>query len=79
METLIENNLINNYYRIIKNWNIETKKRLILKLNNSIIEDTQSKHDFSLCFGAWDDARTADDIINEIKNDRVNQIDLEEF
>lgn len=37
------------------------------------------KKDFSICFGAWDDSRSAEEIINELKADRVNQKEIEDW
>jgi len=42
-------------------------------------DKTDEKFDFSACFGAWEDDRTADEIIDEIYSDRVNAKEIEEF
>jgi len=63
----------------MKNWDNKTKKELIIKLTSSIDDKTNDKFDFSACFGAWEDDRTADEIINEIYSDRVNKKEIEEF
>jgi len=49
----------------------DTKKDIIIKLTASIDSSVNDKHDFSSCFGAWDDSRTADEIIKEIREARV--------
>jgi uncharacterized protein (DUF433 family) len=38
-----------------------------------------SINDFSSCFGSWEDVRSAEKIINDIKRDAVNTRDIEEF
>jgi hypothetical protein len=79
MSLAFENNKVNSYFRLIKNWDAESKKDLIIKLTKSIDIKSDDKNDFSACFGAWDDERSADEIITEIRNSRVNNHDIEEF
>jgi hypothetical protein len=79
MSILIEKRIVNSYFRVMKNWDNETKKDLIIKLTKSIDEKYEDKFDFSSCFGAWDDERSADDIINELRSDRANKQEIEEF
>ncbi len=79
MNIAFEKNKVNSYFRLIKNWDTESKKDLIIKLTQSINETKEDSHDFSSCFGAWEDERSADDIINDIRNSRVNNQDIEDF
>ena len=79
MSLVFENKKVNSYFRLMKNWDNESKKDLIIKLTKSIDNESEDKHDFSSCFGAWDDDRSADEIIDDIRNDRVNNRDIEEF
>ena len=79
MSLAFENNKVNSYFRLMKNWDIESKKDLIIKLTKSINDKSENKHDFSSCFGAWEDERSADEIIADIRKDRVNKNDIEEF
>lgn len=69
---------IEEYYEIIKNWDYRSKKQLIIKLIDSL--DYKSIHkkedDFS---GVWEDNRTADEIIEDIYNSRVNYSNIEDF
>jgi len=75
----ISNKILDKYFNFLKNLDNETKKILINKLNKSI--ETKSKEDFDLksIFDAWEDDRTSDEIISEIKNSRVNKINIENF
>ena len=73
------NNLVESYFRFMKNWDNETKKRLIIKLTQSIDSEDNTEYDFSSCFGAWQDERTADEIIEELKSDRKNNPEIEDF
>lgn len=79
MSVIIEKNNVNNYFRLVKHWDIESKKDLIIKLTQSINDKSEDDHDFSSCFGAWDDERSSDEIIDDIRNSRVNSQDIEDF
>lgn len=79
MNLAFENKKVNSYFRLMKNWDTESKKDLIIKLTKSINDKTEDKYDFSSCFGAWDDERSADEIINDIRNDRVDNREIEGF
>ena len=58
---------VNSYFKFMKNWDTESKKNLIIQLTKSIDERSADALDFSACFGAWEDDRSADEIINEIR------------
>lgn len=79
MNLAFKNRKINSYFRLMKNWDTESKKELIIKLTKSIGEKTNDQNDFSSCFGAWDDERNADEIIDEIYKSRVNSREIEGF
>jgi hypothetical protein len=79
MSIITEKRIANNYFRFMKNWDNETKKVLIIKLAESIDDKPKGKFDFSSCFGAWEDERSADEINNEIRSGRVNKEEIEEF
>jgi alpha-L-arabinofuranosidase len=61
MNIALKNKKVNSYFRFMKNWDTESKKDLIIKLTKSINDKSDKKQDFSSCFGAWDDDRSADD------------------
>ena len=63
----------------MRTWDNESKKNLIIKLTQSIDFENKKERDFSSCFGAWEDDRTADEIINELRLDRVNNSEIEDF
>jgi hypothetical protein len=79
MPTIIEKKIVNSYFRFMKNWDNQAKKDMIIKLTESIDNQVSNGSDFSLCFGGWDDVRSADEIINEIHSDRVNNKEIEKF
>jgi hypothetical protein len=63
----------------MKNWDNEAKKEMIIKLTESIDDNQTDKFDFSKCFNAWDDERSADMIWSEIRNERINNRETEPF
>ncbi len=75
MSIVKEKKIANSYLRFMKNWDNETKKDLIIRLTASIDDKSKNGSDFSLCFGAWEDERSADEIIDEIYSDRINTED----
>lgn len=79
MDIGTSNKKVNSYFRFMKNWDNKSKRDLIIKLAESIDYDSIKKNDFSACFGAWVDTRTADEIINDLYSDRVNNNEIEEF
>lgn len=79
MNATITKKIVNNYFRYMRNWDTETKKDLIIKLTASIDEKSKDKYDFSSCFGAWEDDRSAEEIISELRADRVNKGEIEDF
>ncbi len=75
----ISNRMVDSYFRIMRNWDTDAKKDLIIKLTASIDTKSDDNHDFSSCYGAWEDERSADEIINELRADRVNSNEIEPF
>lgn len=72
-------NNVDSYFKLMKNWDTESKKDIILKLTKSIEDKTKENHDFSSCFGAWEDERSAEEIIEDMRKSRVDKPDNEEF
>jgi hypothetical protein len=79
MNAAITKRIVNNYLRYMRNWDNETKKDLIRKLTASIDSKSKDKYDFSSCFGAWEDDRSAEEIVNDLRADRVNKDEIERF
>ncbi|MCD4818430.1 MAG: hypothetical protein K8S23_07040 [Candidatus Cloacimonetes bacterium] len=79
MDVAIENRKVSSFFRFLKNWDNELKKDLIIKLTKSISVQAMNEYDFSKCFGAWEDERTADEIIKDIYSSRINSNQIEEF
>ena len=79
MNTAVNNKMVNSYFRYMRNWDTDTKKDIIIRLTSSIDSMNNNKYDFSSCFGAWEDSRNADEVIRELRTDRVNNREIEEF
>ena len=79
MSITLNNNLANSYFEYFKNLDTALKKQLIIKLTQSIAEPSKQSKDFSACFGAWDDSRDAQEIFDDIRNDRVNINDIDQL
>jgi len=79
MDVSIENRKVDSYFKFMKNWDNDLKKDLIIKLTRLIDNFSSNKYDFSSCFGAWEDERSADEIIRDIYDNRVNINEIEEL
>jgi len=52
---------------------INSKKRLIIKLTESIETEQLKEFDLRSFYGAWNDSRDSDTIIKEIRDSRVDK------
>ena len=68
----LNNTTLNKYFGILDYLDDDSKKSLIIKLTKSI--NTKPKLTFTIdsITGAWQDDRTADEIIEDIENARYN-------
>ncbi len=79
MSLELKNKEIDKYLGFLFRLNNNSKKRLIVKLTESIEVKRKKDYDLKSLYGAWEDSRTSDEIINDIKNSRVektNSIEL---
>ena len=75
----LTNKTIDKYFRFLTRLDNSSKKRLIIKLTESIETKQSTDSDIRSLFGAWDDLKDSDTIIKEIRDSRVdktNQIDF---
>ena len=76
----INTTLIEGYLRLLDNLSPSNKLDLISKLTLSVKTDiTERKNSFYKAFGAWDPKQTADEIINDIRNNRTLNRQIEQF
>jgi len=73
-------NLIDNYFKLLKNLSAESKLKLIEKLTNSMKPSKQNRSN-SLKFlsGDFIPEKTADELINEIRESRTFDRKTEKF
>ena len=79
MSLTLSNSTIDKYFGFLTKLDNVSKKRLIVKLTESIEIKVESNFDLSRLYGAWEDSRSSDEIIKEIRNSRVNKNNLIDF
>jgi len=75
----ITNKTLDKYFAFLSKFDTNSKKRLIIKLTESIESKEDNSFDLKSLFGAWEDSRDSDEIIKEIRDSRVNSKDIESF
>ena len=76
----INTTLIDGYLRLLDNLSPTSKLDLISKLTLSVKADiTDRKKYFYKAFGAWDSKQTADEIIQDVRNSRILNRQIESF
>ena len=76
----INTTLIEGYLRLLGNLSPNNKLDLISKLTLSVKTDiTDRKKSFFKAFGAWESKQSADEIINDIRNSRSFNRQIEQF
>lgn len=75
----LNNKTLDKYFGFLKKLDNSSKKRLIIKLTESLEFNEKSSFDLNSLFGSWEDSRDSDAIIKEIKDSRVNNRNIEEF
>jgi hypothetical protein len=73
MRISIKNTTIDKYLSFLIKLDNISKKRLIVKLTESIDVNEKKHLDLKSLYGAWEDSRTSDEIINDIRNSRVEK------
>ncbi|MET4082079.1 hypothetical protein ABIB40_002035 [Pedobacter sp. UYP30] len=73
----ISNKILDKYFGYLKYLDNNAKKDLIVKLTNSIETEPKKAFDIKSIFGVWEDDRTSDGIISEIKSSRVEKQNTE--
>lgn len=73
MGLVLSNDIMGGYFSFLTKLDNVTKKQLIIKLTESL--EFENKEDFdlkSLC-GTWEDDRSSDEIIKDIRSSRVEK------
>jgi len=80
MATLkISDKSISRYFGFLKNMDTQSKKKLIIELTNSIEPKRNTKRGIDHLFGAWEDTRTAEEMVSDIRESRVQNREIEGF
>ena len=66
---------INNFFGFLFKMDSKSKKRLIIKLTESIEDTKTDNKSIASLFGSWIDTRDSDLIIKEIRDSRTNNRD----
>ncbi len=75
----LNNKTLDKYFGFLKKLDNNSKKRLIIKLTESLEIRENRKPDLNALFGKWEDEKDSDTIIKEIRDSRVKNRDIEEF
>lgn len=75
MAFTLTNKTIDKYFGFLRRLDNNSKKKLIIKLTESI--ETKDEGDFHLkkLYGSWVDSKNSDEIIKEIKESRIDNQD----
>jgi len=74
----INKKLLDNHFRFLKNLDTASKKSLIIRLTESI-GVAKNKDKLDKLFGAWKDSRSAEEIIDDIRNSHLNSREIEDL
>ena len=73
MGLALTNSNIDKYFRFLTKLDNTSKKRLIMKLTESMEKDNSKDFDLNSLHGAWEDSRSSDEIIKEIRESRKDK------
>ncbi|MBP8851044.1 MAG: hypothetical protein KBG80_10875 [Breznakibacter sp.] len=79
MSLVLSNNTLDKFFGFLSKIDNSSKKRLIIKLTESIETSEDAKFDLKQIYGAWEDDKDSDEIIKEIRNSRVDSKNRAEF
>ncbi|MEI8085312.1 MAG: hypothetical protein WCG93_03740 [Paludibacter sp.] len=75
----LNNKSIDKFFGFLYKMDTNSKKKLIIKLTESIEETRTNKKSIASLFGSWKDSRDSDLIIKEIRESRTNNREILEF
>lgn len=68
----LNNKTLEKYFGMLRGLDNLSKKKLIIKLTESLVVK-EEKVDLKTLFGAWEDDKDSDEIIKEIRESRVEK------
>jgi hypothetical protein len=74
----VNNKTLEKYFGLLKGLDNLSKKKLIIKLTESL-EVKEEKVDLNTLFGAWEDNKDSDEINKEIRESRIEKAENFDF
>lgn len=68
----ISNKMPDKYFRLFRNLDLASKKKLVNKLTNSIKVESETKANLKNMSDSWIDDRNANEIVEDIRKSSVN-------
>ena len=69
----ISSKILDKYFGFLINLDNNSKKRLIIRLTESIETEKKENTDLNLLYGAWTDDRDSDEINREIRDSSIEK------
>jgi len=79
MSLALTNTAIEKYFGFLIRLDNNSKKKLIIKLTESIETNENLNFDLQSLYGAWEDNRDSDEIIKEIRNSRIENNNIADY
>lgn len=79
MSLALSNKMIDKYFGFLWRLDNNSKKRLIIKLTESIEIKSEKNFDLKFLYGNWEDIRSSDEIIKDVRNSRVESRNIAEL
>jgi hypothetical protein len=79
MSLALTNTAIEKYFGFLTKLDNVSKKKLIIKLTESIEVTEKKKIDLESLYGAWEDSKSSDEIVKEIRESRIDKDNLIDF
>lgn len=79
MGLALTNKTIDKYFEVLSRLDNNSKKKLIIKLTESLETKDEDGVSLSELYGAWEDKRGSDEIIKEIRGSRVDKNEIAKF
>ena len=79
MSLALTNKTIDRYFGFLSILDNVSKKKLIARLIESIEVKEDKEVDLYSLYGAWEDSRDSDEIINEIRHSRIDKPNIADF
>ncbi|MCK9208837.1 MAG: hypothetical protein M0P66_17130 [Salinivirgaceae bacterium] len=79
MSLALTNSTIDKYFGFLTKLDNVSKKKLIVKITESIEVREEIYFDLASLYGAWEDSKTSDEIIKDIRDSRIEKNDIIDF